>query len=156
MAEIYNIISIVAFSLAGVSLAFAIFCWIKFKIPKIIGALSGRTAKKSIEQMRAGNEKSGAKSYRPTPVAVNRGALTETIEQNEKTKKTATTKKNTATPAHDANATTLLIYGDGETELLNAGTELLQQPVMQNAAPKNIETFEILQDIVLIHTKEVI
>lgn len=156
MAQIYNIISIVAFSLAGVSLAFAIFCWIKFRIPRIIGALSGRTAKKSIEQMRAGNEKSGTKSYRPTPTAIKRGALTEIVEQSGKPKKAATTKKNTAALAQDANATTLLTYGDGETELLNAGTELLQQPVIQDAAPKNIETFEILQEIVLIHTKEVI
>lgn len=36
-----------------------------FKIPIVIGDLSGRTAKKSIERMRLNNEKTGNKSYKP-------------------------------------------------------------------------------------------
>ena len=156
MAQIYNIISIVAFSLAGVCLAFSVFCWIRFKIPKIIGALSGRTAKKSIEQMRSENEKSGKKSYRPTPVAENRGALTETIDQSVIAKKAEKTKKAPEPAPKDENATSVLNYGDGETELLGAGTELLSPTVAQPVGAKRIETFEIVQDIVLIHTDEVI
>jgi|GEM_PF-404035 len=96
LAMIYSIISIVAFAIAGIAFVAAVVMWINFRIPKIIGDLSGRTAKKSIEQRRSANEKSGAKSYRPTPVAVERGALTDTIEHSEKLKKE---KKKTEKPA---------------------------------------------------------
>lgn len=62
MAQIYRIVSIAAFSLAGVSLVLAVIFWVKFRIWKVISDLSGRTARKSIEQMRAANEKSPKKS----------------------------------------------------------------------------------------------
>ena len=51
MAQIYRIVSIAAFSLAGVSLVLAVIFWVKFRIWKVISDLSGRTARKSIEQM---------------------------------------------------------------------------------------------------------
>ena len=57
MAEILSIISTSSFVLAALFLALAIFFWFKFGIPAIIGDLSGRTAKKSIAQMRENNEK---------------------------------------------------------------------------------------------------
>lgn len=62
MAETLSILSIVAFSLAGVSLALAIFFWFFFKIPSVIGDLSGRNARKSIAKMRAENEKTISQS----------------------------------------------------------------------------------------------
>ena len=114
MAQTYNIISIVAFSLAGVGLIVSVLIWIKFDIWGIIGDLSGRTARKSIEQMRAENEKSGKKSFRPTPVAMERGGLTEAVEiirsANEDTEKLGP----------EENVTELLADG---TEVLRDSTE---------------------------------
>jgi hypothetical protein len=167
MAQIYNMISIIAFSLAGVCLIFAVFCWTKFNMLKIISDLSGRTAKKSIEQMRAGNEKSGSKSYRPTPIATNRGTLTEPIEQNTKPGKGKRKAKGPPYPKNEAdevvtellkkdNYTELLNYGSGGTELLDTGTELLTQTAEQVKQPVQFEVFEIVQSIVLTHTDEVI
>ena len=59
MAQIYTVISMVSFVLAGVFLLISCFLWFKFNIYKIVGDLSGRTAKKGIEKMRKKNEEAG-------------------------------------------------------------------------------------------------
>ena len=105
ITQVYNIISIVAFSLAGVAFVFSIFCWVKLEIWDIIGDLSGRTAKKSIAQMRAENERSGAKMHAPTPGAKKRGTVTELIQ-------------------------------------------------IKNVVEEQIEGFELIQNILLVHTEE--
>ena len=64
MAQTLQTLSIISFAVAGVCLVLAVFFWFFFKIPIVIGDLSGRTARKSIAKMRAANEKSGAKSYK--------------------------------------------------------------------------------------------
>ena len=53
MAETLSMLSIISFIVAGVALAVAIFLWIFFKIPRVIGDLSGRNARKSIASVRA-------------------------------------------------------------------------------------------------------
>lgn len=70
MAQTYNLISIAAFFAAGISLVVTMVCWFRFKIPKIMGELSGRTAKKSIAQMREENEKRGREIFHPVPSEV--------------------------------------------------------------------------------------
>lgn len=84
MAQIYNTVSLVAFCLAGVGFLLSLFFWFKFRIPKVISDLSGRTARKSIENMRKTNEKSGAKSFHPSPAVMVRGTVTEHIPGSEK------------------------------------------------------------------------
>lgn len=169
MAQTYNIISIVAFSLAGLGLAVSVFIWFKFDIWGIIGDLSGRTARKSIEQMRAENEKSGKKSFRPSPIAIERGGLTEAVEiirsANEETEKLGP----------EENVTELLADGtevlcDG-TEILNESseyyeTELLNETTVLNEAEfpeegttvlsEDTGSFRMVQDIILVHTNETI
>lgn len=150
MAQIYQTISIVTFSLAAVSLILAVVLWFKFDIWKIIGDLSGRTAKKSIEHMRSANEASGRKSYRPTPVAESRGKLTEQIVYEKKEKEAGKSGKETD----------VLKYSPSGTEVLPGGTEILETGVMNQALAGSqsdgFEAFDILQSIVLIHTEEVI
>lgn len=164
MTSVYNIVSIVAFSLAGLCFLAAVFFWFKFDIWEIIGDLTGRTAKKTIEQMRAENEKNGKKSYRPTPIAVERGAKTEMIVHkigeaaNDKgdisgelpTEKmsNATEYLSTETELLD-NATETLFQ---DTELLD-GTELLSDTAKLKPIAEN-NAFVMLQNIVLIHTNE--
>lgn len=79
-APIFKIISIVCFSVAGLSLIIALILFFKFRIISVIGDLSGRTARKSIEKMREENEKSGVKSHRPTALGKARGPITKEIE----------------------------------------------------------------------------
>lgn len=148
VAQVYNIISIVAFSLSGISLVFAVFFWFKFEILKVIGDLSGRTARKSIEKMREANENSGKKSFRPTPVAKNRGTLTEKIKETE------SSAGNDGGASTDDNATEILNYSSG------GDTMLLDNEEAENNARSFISSefgsFEKVLDIVVVHTEEVI
>ena len=50
MADTLSLLSVIAFVIAGVSLAVAIFLWFFFHISSVIGDLSVRTARKSIEK----------------------------------------------------------------------------------------------------------
>lgn len=163
-ANIFRISTIVLFALAGVCFAFAVFAFITFKIPNIIGDLSGRNARKSIEQMRESNEKGGKKTHRPHPVASARGTLTEPIKQNSsnlKKQKQAAPKPdaigNSATDVLDEpNATQKLDYNETGTEILAEGTQVLSNEVLHSALNETTVNFEMIQNIVLIHTDEVI
>lgn len=156
MTQVYNIISIVAFSLAGVFFFVSVFLWFKFNVWEIIGDLSGRNAKKSIKQMRQENEKSGVNLYRPSGSYGARGESGEiSVRQNStqtntdeiktggmKTGGISTAGLKTARAIDSdegSNATTLLsdsvvddenattILDSGATELLDDGaTELLE------------------------------
>lgn len=84
MAETLSNISTISFIAVLVFTVLAIVQWFFFKIPTVIGDLSGRNAKKSIELLRKNNEKTGNKSYRTSSVNVARGKLTETIETKKK------------------------------------------------------------------------
>lgn len=86
MAETLSTLSIISFIVSGICLALSIFLWIFFKIPTVMGDLSGRTAQKSIARMRAANEKSGAKSYKGSKVNAERGKLTDTMQHSKKPK----------------------------------------------------------------------
>lgn len=172
MAQIFNTVSIVGFILSAVFLALSIFLFIKLNIPKIIGDLSGRTARKSIAQMREDNEKSGDKSYRPHPVAVNRGTLTEPIKEEAKQKKKKTAKKQpapskakatakkaadiTAQLPNDGNETTPLSFNMNGTEVLSEGTQVLSSDAIQSALEQKSVEVKMLQSIVFLHTDEVI
>ena len=171
MASIFKIVSIVLFSLAAVCLVFAVFAFITFKIPNVIGDLTGRNARKSIEKMRDANEKGGKKSYRPHPVASDRGTLTEPIKQSKKESKklskTAKTEPQRKKPQtfdgggatdvlEDVNATTKLDYDADGTEILSAGTQVLSEETMQTALNENTVKIKMIQNIILIHTEEVI
>ena len=78
MAEILHTLSIISFVVAGVLFALAVVLWFGFKIPDVIGDLTGRTARKSIAKMRSANEKTGIKYYKQSATNVKRGKLTVT------------------------------------------------------------------------------
>lgn len=59
MAELLVKISYIAFAGAVVCLILAVILFIKFKIPTVIGDLSGKNAKKAIQQMRETNSQKG-------------------------------------------------------------------------------------------------
>lgn len=155
MAQLYNTISVVGFALAGLFLLFAILFWFKFQIPKVISDLSGRTARKSIEEIRARNESSGKKTFRPTPVAAAPGAATDAIsvrmvpaDGSEATERLTPIEEQTALLAGDA--TEQLQREREETEVLSEKTEVL------NGNAALAPDFLLVQNIVLIHTNETI
>lgn len=92
-ADTLSLLSVISFVLAGVCFAVAVFLWFFFKIPRVIGDLNGRTARKSIAKMREYNENSGTKTFNSSPTNLQRGKLTETIPENK-----VTSEKIKATP----------------------------------------------------------
>lgn len=171
LASALKTVSIVMFALAAFCLILSVVAFIIFKIPVVIGDLSGRNARKSIAKMRDANEKSGNKSHRPHPVAVSRGPLTEQVKDNKNktAKQNKTAKANTpnnnqfngSSPTDvlntaDENATENLSYNDGGTEVLSEGTEILSNEQIQSAVNSKPVKFNMIKNIVLIHTEEVI
>lgn len=56
MAETLSMLSIISFIIAGIAFVAVVFLWILFKIPRIIGDLSGRNARKTVAKVRSSNE----------------------------------------------------------------------------------------------------
>lgn len=81
-ATTWFIIAIVGFSLSGVALIAAVFMFLKMNIPAIIGDLTGRTVAREIKAMRESNAASGDKLHRSSRVNIERGTLTEKVEDN--------------------------------------------------------------------------
>jgi hypothetical protein len=91
-ANMWQIISIIGFSLSGVLFIVAMFMFIKMNIPAIIGDLTGRTAAKQIKAIREKNTNTGEKRYKPDVFNVERGKLTELMANRaKKTGKTGQT-----------------------------------------------------------------
>ena len=153
MANILSIVSIVSFIVAGISLALAIFLGINFKIPKIIGDLSGRTAKKSIAKMRASNEISGQKSYHPGVTKINHSMFPDTMPNLE-----GQNKQDSNLPSLDKEqADSIEMFDVNVTELLldSDETELLEKDVQVTHKTKK-KKIQMLDEIIYTHTDEVI
>lgn len=158
MAETLSTLSIISFAVAGVSFVIAVFFWFFFKIPTVIGDLSGRTARKSIARMRAANEKTGTKTYKESKTNAARGKLTGTMPDSEKLK------KNKSVINSDKPETGLLAENkadnlDSETTGLlidEEATAALDTTVPNIAKRTGGKKLEILEDVMLIHTDEVI
>ena len=174
LAQFYQILSYVMFALAAASFAFAIFCFFKFNIVKIINDLTGRTAKKSIEKRRSENEKDGNKSHRPSSKAKQRGTVTSKMRESQKlNKKTAAAKSQSnekidklqmsgdstevlqGEKISDAAIPVSSNIGEATTVLQSTATTVLNKDMASEteALPSKLET---IQSIVLIHTDEVL
>lgn len=164
MAETLQLLSIISFAVAAACFVLAIFLWFFFKIPDVIGDLSGRTARKSIARMRAENEKSGAKSYRESRTNAERGKLTGTMPGIRK-KKTVR--------LNDEQPETGLLNGNKAEEFESEATGLLESETTgllvddETTAPLNKpeeklkvrsggKRLEIIEEVILIHTEETI
>lgn len=157
--EIYRYVFYGGAILAGVMLVATVILFFVYKIPTVIGDLTGANARKAIENIRNQNENSGDKLYKTSPVNRERGKLTDKISPSGSLMKDpsghfagamATEKISTQefppeeTTVLDAtNETTVLDnVGAGETTVLDA----VDAPV----------TFQIEYEITFIHTNEVI
>ena len=182
--EVLDTISLISFVLAGISAVLAVVFWFVFKIPTVISDLSGRTARKSIERMRANNEKTGRKDFAPSKTNLKRGKVTELMNESEKgsgklsgmlSGKLTNKKKDVPVEeehletglleeniqnSYESEETGLLTEDAMETELL--GTELLEESeettlLVDNAVAKPVmKGFVVLEEIMLIHTDETI
>lgn len=164
MAETLKFLSIISFTVSGVCMAFAVFFWIFFKIPDVVGDLSGRNARKSIAKMRTANEKTGLKFYRESKTNAERGKLTEKILQEKPKRKNvnlepirpetgilATNKadkfESEETYILRSEETGLLMDGEAVTSPLNS------RVYRQRMTSKKLK---IIEEVMIVHTKEVI
>ena len=77
--EVLRNVFIGATVFSGVMLIVSVLLFFFLKIPQVIGDLTGATARKGIESIRAQNEQSGAKTYKSSAVNRQRGKLTDKI-----------------------------------------------------------------------------
>lgn len=75
--DIYRLIFIVGSIACAVMFVVSVILFITLKIPNVIGDLTGRNAKKAIENIRKQNEASGGKAYKASAVNLERGRLTD-------------------------------------------------------------------------------
>ncbi len=166
MAEILSIISLISFCAAGVSMLLAVIFFIKFKIPSVIGDLSGRNARKSIEELRETNLKSGNRSYKPSRINLERGKLTETMQGQKKAElskgaedegrpETGLLEENPAVPVYSEE--TVPLTDELSTDVLADDNEtvLLETPDSTGQRSGGVE-ISIMEEIMYVHTDEAI
>ena len=132
--ETLQMLSTVAYVLAGIFLLAAIAIFFLLDIRSVIGDVTGATARKAIRDIRAQNEASGNKAYKPSPVNAARGKLS-TME---------------LTAA--AEATTVLTETAAETTVLQqpeevGATTVLSEAEREPAAPKPEEKRTFQTDV---------
>lgn len=171
MADTLSAISIIAFVAAGICLVIAAILFWRFKIPSVIGDLSGRNARKSIEQLRRSGEEGKTKPHSPGKTNLERGKLTETMKgirkKKEKTEKLQARAEETTLLANTermAEETTLLAGTEKmaeettlltDTEKMAEETTLLNEPEQTGALPQGGRAvLEMLDEILLVHTSE--
>lgn len=177
-ADILSTISIIAFVIAAISSVLAVFLWFRFKIPAVIGDLSGHTAKKSVARMRANNEKAGGQGYKPSATNLGRGKLTDTMQHSRKLKADSK-KKSTENIQKKKVAENLMpetgiletnkavITDNQQTEILTEGeatavlteeavTVSLRQEHTISVKHSGRKKLKMLDEKILIHTDEVI
>ena len=155
MAEILSVISTISYIAAGVFAAVAVVLWFAFKIHFVIGDLSGRNAKKSIERMRTHNEETGRKTHQGKGRASHRKVYETGILDENKAKKsewqaTALLDDTGATALlNDAEATGALEEGNTTGTLDGFGRQNMQykEPLIE---------LTMIEEIMIIHTEEVI
>ncbi len=159
MAEILHTLSIISFVLAVLFVVIAIIFWFVFKIPNVIGDLSGHNAEKSIAQMRQNNEKTGDKSYKASKKNLDRGKLTGTMEgigEGNKNEETGLLNENLV-KEREIEDTGLLADQDATGLLDESGVtaSLGNENNIRNRELPSV-TIKILEEVIIVHTEEVI
>ena len=116
--ETYRYIFLGALIACGIFFVIAVVLFFTLKIPKVISDLTGRTARKAIENIRMQNEQSGNKTYQSSPVNLERGKLTDKISQSGRLLQREATPFGTGVITEKIS--TMELEPVGETELLDS------------------------------------
>lgn len=160
--EIYRYIFYGGAILAAVMLVVTVILFFVYKIPTVIGDLTGANARKAIENIRNQNESSGDKLYKTSQVNRERGKLTDKISPSGSLMRDpsgvlgggamATEKISTQELPPEANETTVLDAANETTVLNSEFGETTLLDAQSDVAP----VFQIEYEITYIHTDEVI
>lgn len=170
--EMYRYIFLGGLIACGVFFVIATILFFVFKIPKVISDLTGRTARKAIENIRMHNELTGDKTYQSSAVNLERGKLTDKISQSGRLMPrdatpfgtgVITEKISTMEFEQPAGETDVLAQPAGETDVLTpaAGETDVLAPVAGETevlapAEQPVQAFTVEYEITFIHTSEVI
>lgn len=162
--EIYKIISTVGFILAAIMLILSIFLFFKFNIPKVIGDITGKTAKKAIQRIHEQNEQSGDKAYKSSPVNIARGKIMDKVtnsgnlivQDNRPIVVDVGTGKISTQELNDQNQTTVLCSDSDDTTALYITGSLDGKANVNNHSQEINQQTNLEIDITFIHTDEVI
>lgn len=161
MAELLVKISYIAFTGAAACLILAVILFMKFKIPMVIGDLSGKNAQKAIQQMREINSPKGNLSFQPGKKNEERGKLTEKITHKKKEHVTESIRpetgllKETMMDLQESSSNETELLMNEETVILGSETESLKNETEILTQQETVH-MKMLNDIVLVHTKECI
>lgn len=135
-------LSTVFFVLSAVTFLISLALFFVLDVSRLVGDITGITARKAIENIRKGNEITGDKAYKPSPVNKSRGKLTDKISASGQIVPNSTvmgvstgTEKLYASELHpqeqnaSGNETTALSITSNETTLLSQNA-----PVATNSA----------------------
>ena len=140
--ELLHTLSLAAYILAVVMLVLAVILFFVLDIRKVLGDVTGATARKAIENIRQQNEAAGEKVYKPSKVNAERGMVTDKISASGRLQQhlpgfgasPATEKFHTAQLNPHANETTLLGTASNETTLLAGGDASTGETTLLNTA----------------------
>ena len=171
--EMYRYLSLGAAIACGIMLVVTLILFFTLQIPKVISDLTGRTARKAIEDIRKQNEQTGNKIYRSSSVNLRRGKLTDKITPSGRLETRQTTPFGTGvitekisdmglsdmqlgdetTILSEGNETTILTFAQESTPVSELCTETT---VLQQREAENNSSFVVEYEITFIHTNEVI
>lgn len=171
--EIYRLIFFIALALCGVMAIVSVLLFFLLKIPRVVGDLTGRTARKAIENIRKQNEESGDKTYKSSAVNMQRGKLTDKISPSGRIVPRAETPFGTGIIteqlADKPGAAETTVLSAAETTVLDAASEttvlspeygetsVLDTPMMPSQPePVPTQEFVIEYEITFVHTSEII
>lgn len=170
--DVYRLIYLICAILSGLCFTLSIVLFFVYKIPKVIGDLTGSNARKAIENIRNQNESTGNKTYKSSSVNKARGRTTDKIQANGTVIQhnpnayggaMATSKISTGkleTEALESYETSLLQNGtSNETTVLSesgSGETTVLSETSNNGYDVVDNVFEIEYEIVFVHTNEVI
>ncbi len=158
--ETYHLIFIISAILCGIMVVVSVLLFIALKIPKVIGDLTGSTARKAIEDIRNQNESTGNKTYKSSMVNKERGKLTDKISQSGNLISNASNSlvgamstEKIASQQLTSEETTVLSV-DNETTVLSEDILFASDETTLLSQFDNVSAFTIEYEITYIHTNE--
>lgn len=172
----YQLIFYIGAALGGVMLLVSVLLFFFLQIPKVIGDLSGSTAKKAIKNIREQNVSTGNKVYKTSAVNKERGKITDKISPSGRLIRNpsglvggAMVTEKIASQRLPADETTLLTADEGttlltpemtlanETTVLSSGTDSSSnETTILNVSTAEHTDFAIEYEITYVHSDEII
>ena len=141
-----QLISIIAFSLAGVLTLISIYLFLKMDVRGIIDDLSGKSAERQIMAMREENNRQ-------------KNPLSKRSAKSSETRKSSLMERTTVELKNEEKATMPLQMVEEETTALEETTTVLQEDetvVLTENAGNTDKRYELVLNEIIIHTQEII